>query len=430
MRKFLATFIIIIWLGPIFIFANEDILTLKESISIALENNASINLAREKINEARAGKGQAVSHFLPKIYSASSYTKLDEESTMSLGAGMPSVVVTEDEIYDYNLGLTQPIFHGGLVSAYKMQRENLEANQSNFEVVKNDLTFEVKRAYFKVLDTEKSKQVAEDTVGQMKAHLETVEARFGEGLIPEVEVLKTKVSLANARQNLVNADNGLELAKSSFNSLLNRNLGEEVRLEDILNFKDYDATLSVSITKALALRPEIEQMQHELNMLEGGISVARSSFYPQVSLIGNWDKKKGDEIPVDEWYESWSAVVSVELDIWDWGENLNEVRKASSKLEQLRSNFELLKDSIELEVRQAHFNFLASKEKLDLQKQAVKEAEKNYRDTLLRFKEGISTNTDVLDAQTLFTQAKTNYYKALYGCNIAIAGLERATGQR
>jgi outer membrane protein TolC len=71
---------------------------------------------------------------------------------------------------------------------------------------------------------------------------------------------------------------------------------------------------------------------------------------------------------------------------------------------------------------------IASKEKIKLQKETVKEAEKNFRDTSLRFKEGISTNTDVLDAQTLLSQARMNYYQAFYDYNIAVSALERAVG--
>jgi outer membrane protein len=427
MRKVLFVFILVF---PLFAFAQGAPLTLEESISIALENNASIKLANEKIKEARAEKGQALSNFFPKIYSSSSYTRLDEESTIDI-TGMPSIVLSDDEIFDYNLGLTQPVFTGGrLISSYQLQKENLKANQNYFEAVKNDLIFEVKRAYFKVLEAKKFKQVAEETVNLTKAHLDVVEAYFKEGLVPEVEVLKARVALANARQSLINADNTVELAKSHFNSLLNRNLGEEVNLEDILTFEDYDVILSSSISQARNSRPEIRQMQNKLKMSGEGVDIARSSFSPKISLIGNWDKMKGAELPIDEWEESWSAVVSVELDIWDWGENINEVRKANAQLEQMKNSFALLENDIELEVRQAYFNLIAAKDKIKLQEEAVKEAEKNFHDTSLRFKEGLSTNTDVLDAQTLLAQAKTNYCEALYDYNIAVSALERAVGEK
>lgn len=419
MRKLIF---IILLSFPLFVFASEDILTLEESVSIALKNNASIKLANEKVKEAQAEKSQALSYFFPKIYSSSSYTRLDEKSEMA------SVVLSDDEIYDYNLGLVQPIFHGGLLPAYNLQKENLKANQSYFESAQNNLVMEVKKSYFQVLGAEKFKQVAEESVTLTKAHLNTVEAYFKEGIVSEVEVLRVKVALANARQNLIDADNNLELAKSYFNSLLNRNLGQEVVLEDILHVKDYDILLSSAISQAINSRPEIKEANSRLKISQSGVSIARSSFLPNISLIGQWDKIKGAAVPIDQWQESWSATVSVEMDIWDWGENLNGVRKATSQFKQVRSSLELIVNNIELEVRQAYFKLLSEKEKIKVQEKAVEEAEKNFRDTSLRFKEGLSTNTDVLDAQVLLSQAKMNYYQALYGYNVVLSELERAMG--
>ena len=425
MRKLLF---VIILIYPLLLFAEGKPLTLEESISIALQNNASIKLASEKIKEADAEKSQALSNFLPKIRSSSSYTRLNEKQTLSIDPSMPSVVVSDDEIYDFNLNLVQPVFHGGLIPAYQLQQENLEASQNNFEAVQNDLVLKVKKAYLGVLETEKLKQVAEEAVTQVKVHLNVVEAYFKEGMASEVEVLRAKVALANTQQNLINANNGLELAKSLFNSLLNRNLGQEVILEDILHFEDYNITLSSAVSQAINSRPEIRQMQNNLKISEEGISIARSFFFPQVSLIGNWDKKKGAEIPIDEWQESWSAVLSVEMDIWDWGENLNGVKKANAQLEQMKSSLTLLESGIELEVRQAYFDLIAAKEKIKVQEEAVKEAEKNFDNSSLGFKEGVTTNTDVLDAQMLLSQARTNYYQALYEYNIAVSTLERTVG--
>jgi outer membrane protein TolC len=164
-------------------------------------------------------------------------------------------------------------------------------------------------------------------------------------------------------------------------------------------------------------------------MAEQGVRIARSDFFPQVAFVGSWDSRKGEEIPVDEWEQSWNATVQVSVDIWDWGENRNEHRRAKAELTRLESRFLLLKNEIEMEVRRAYLVLLAAKDKIKVQEEAVKSAEKNSRDTSLRFKEGVATNTDVLDAQIMFSQSRTDYYRALYGYNLALAALERAVGK-
>lgn len=418
--------VLVIHFFPLAIFG--DTLTLDESISEALENSLSIMVAREKILEAEAEKGKALSNFFPKIYASSSYTAIDEEISWSLPVG--SVTVVDDKIYDYNLAFVQPLFTGGgITSLYRMQTKNFEASKKHFEKVRNDLIFEVKKFYFKILETEKLGKVAEEAVNQVRAHLEVVENFFREGMVPEVDVLKARVVLANAKQNLINANNGAKLAKSYFNNLLNRNMGMEVNLEDILSFQEINFHLSSLIEEAFDNRPEIEEMKDRLNMAEEAVKIARSSFFPQVAFKGSWDRSKGSIFPVDEWYESWSAVVQVNMDIWDWGENRNELKKAKANLGQFKSVLRLLRNSVELEVRQAHLALLAAKEKIRVQEEATKEAEKNFHDTSLRFKEGMATNTDVLDAQTLLLQVRSDYYRALYDYNLSLAALERAVGK-
>ena len=69
------------------------------------------------------------------------------------------------------------------------------------------LIFGVKKFYFRVLAAEKLRKVAKEAVNQVGAHLEVVENFFREGMVPEVDVLKAKVVLANAKQNLINANN-------------------------------------------------------------------------------------------------------------------------------------------------------------------------------------------------------------------------------
>ncbi len=409
---------------------SAEMLTLEESISEALENNPSITAAMARIQEAGAEKGKALSNFFPKIYASSFYMRLDEEREIELPSFGESIPFSSDEIYGYSLSLTQTLFTGGkITSLYRMQSENLEASEKQFEKVRNDLVFGVKESYFRVLESEKLRKVAEEAAVQVGAHLEVIENFFREGMVPEVDVLRSKVTLANAKQNLINAENGVRLSKFRFNSLLNRDMGLDVSLEDVLSFEDLDFDLPSLIGEAFANRPEMLELGNRLKMAEQGVRIARSDFFPHVAFVGNWDNRKGEEIPVDEWEESWNATVQVSVDIWDWGENRNEHRRAKAELTQLESRFLLLKNEIELEVRRAYLVLLAAKDKIKVQEEAVKSAEKNSRDTSLRFKEGVAANTDVLDAQTMFSQSRTDYYRALYGYNLALAALERAVGK-
>ena len=85
--------------------------------------------------------------------------------------------------------------------------------------------------------------------------------------------------------------------------------------------------------------------------------------------------------------------------------------------------------NIDLEVKQAHLKTQEAQNNILAIEKAIEQAKENLRITEERYKEQVSTTTDVLVAQTLFTETMTNYYNALYDFKIAKAILYRALGQ-
>jgi len=104
------------------------------------------------------------------------------------------------------------------------------------------------------------------------------------------------------------------------------------------------------------------------------------------------------------------------------------VREKETRLVQTKDAKVQVEDGISLEVKDAHLRLTEARDKIDVAKLAIEQAEENFRINQERFKEQVATATDVLDAQTLLTQARTNYYNALSDYNIARAKLERAMG--
>ena len=87
-----------------------------------------------------------------------------------------------------------------------------------------------------------------------------------------------------------------------------------------------------------------------------------------------------------------------------------------------------MKDMVTLEVKKAYLYIQDSEKNIVVAEKAIEQAEENFRINEERYKEQIATSTEVLDAQTLLTQARTNYYNTLNVYNIAKAKLERAMG--
>jgi len=115
--------------------------------------------------------------------------------------------------------------------------------------------------------------------------------------------------------------------------------------------------------------------------------------------------------------------------LFDWGKTKAEVKRLTRQRHALKKAYAYLKDQIKLQVKRAYLNLKEAEKNIKTAEASVAQAKENYRITDLQYKNQVTTSTEVLDAQTLLTQAQTNYYTALYRYNIAIAELERAMGK-
>ena len=298
------------------------------------------------------------------------------------------------------------------------------------ETAKRDLILQVRVGYFTILRAEKFLDVAEQQVKQFEAQLEVTKAFFDFEKVSMNDVLQAKVSLANARQSMAKAANDVETAKASFNILLRREITTPFEVVDILAYKAFPLSYEESLEEALRLRPEIKAAHINIDQTKENVKIARSGFFPTVSLAGNynrssdwWTLEKGIQI------DRWSVQASATFTLWNWGNTVFKVGENKVKVTQAEDSKNQLVDSITLEVRDAYLNMLVAEKNIRVAETAIEQAEENLRMFEEKYKYQLATQTDVIIAVTFLVQARTNYYGALSDFNVAKAQLERALGR-
>ena len=114
--------------------------------------------------------------------------------------------------------------------------------------------------------------------------------------------------------------------------------------------------------------------------------------------------------------------------MWDGGQTQNKIKVAQDALEKAKEANLAAVDMVNLEVQQAYLNLRAAEQTIQSTQTAVNEGQENFRIALLRYRAGVGTNLDVLDAELKLTQARNNYVDALYSYNVSISALEQAAG--
>jgi len=411
-----------------------DVLTLEESIKIALERSLSVKSAEQEIKAKEFQERSSRADFFPKLSTSYTYTRLDEDT---VNDAKYSVLTQEfsrlqTDTYEFNVTATQPLFTGWrLTTLRELASLVVDTAEIKKEAVIEDLVLNVKEAYFGILKAEKLKKVAIQAAEQLEAHLRVAQAFYDVGIIAKNELLQTGVQMAQARQDLIRATNLGEIARSVFNKLLRRGLDKKVKIEDILDYHPVELTLDQCMEWAELNRPEIKELSLNVMSAEKGVEFSKSSYYPSVNLIGNYQRRADDALlgsDPGEDVDSWAIILKGEWAFWEWGKTRHDVAATRARLAKVKYLLKDIKDNIQLEVKKAHLYLTEAEKSIQVARTAVVQAEENFRMNEERYKQQVATSTDVLDAQTLLTQARTNHFNALSEHNIAWARLERAMG--
>ncbi|MEW5768412.1 MAG: TolC family protein [bacterium] len=415
--------------------ASEEILTLEKCVELALKNSPAIHQAWLEKEKAVVKIKEARTAFYPQLELSANYTRLDESPSIEGGSfggiSFGDISFGDDDIYSLKGSAQQPIYTGGKIdTSYRIAKISKELADWDYEKVKADLILKAKSAYFQALKAEKFKLVAGEAVRQVEAHRDLTSNLLEAGIVAKLDLLKAEVVLAQTKQNLIKAEDGLKMAQSNLNILLDRPIEEKVALEELEDYKPLNLTLDTCLKRAMADRPELKQMEMNIALAKLGLKLARSSYYPKVALIGDYDYQKGSSQAPEDWEGSWSITLSGSINPWDFGKTRSQVKVAGLELSRVEDGQAQLVDGITLEVQQAYLASHTAFSSIEVAKEAIGEAEEGLRITEEKYKVGMATSTDVLDAQTDLISARTNYYTALYDYFIAMAELSKATGEK
>jgi len=407
-------------------------LTLEDGIKIAIERSLVLHSAMTGVLGSRFKQKQAMTNFLPTWGGQYSYSRYDSPVTVGVtqAAGLGGPLSSQD-VFNLNTSVTQPIFTGGAnLANYRIQTLGVDISKTNVESAKRDIAFQVRTGYFTILRTLKLRDVAEQTVKQFNAQLEVAKAFFDVGIVAKNDVLQAEVSVANSRQTLVRAENDLAVAKSSFNTLLRRDVNIPFTVVDILEYKAFALSFEESLQEALRQRQEIKNAELAIRQAQENVKIARSGFFPTVSISGNYNRfSEGVALSGDITSDRLTFQTLATFTLWNWGNTAYKVGESKVQVSQAQDVKGEILDSITLEVKQGYLNMLTAEKNIFTAQKAVEQAEENLRMNEERYKYQVATATDVLIAVTLLEQTRTNYYSALADFNIAKAQLERAMGR-
>lgn len=411
------------------------VLTIKESIRLALSQNPYHLAAGERVEAAKSQVREAAAGFFPTLDAQGLHTlneKVFELEFPSFIPGEPPQKVEMDFTRDYQFSMTftLPLFTGGrLTSGFKQAKYNLLSTQEAVRQSKHVTVFNAKKAFYGCLLAKDFVKVAEEAVEVAEKHLKNVKSLYEVGMASKFDLLRSEVQLANLKPQLIKTRNNFQISKLSLKTLLGLELSQPIEIKGDLTYKASEPDLEECLAKALLKRPEISQLLYQKKMAGEMVKLALASNLPTIAVQGTYnfwaDRFNFNK---DTWQSFYAVNLVFSIPLFNGFSTSARMAQSKALIREIEFTKKGIMETVRFEVRQAILNLNEAKESLLSQEKNVEQAQESLRIAELNFSEGLATTLDVSSVQAALSQAKTNYSQALFDYVISLAQLDKAMG--
>lgn len=403
-------------------------LTLEAALAYAAEHNPALLRTREQIREQEGVLVTARAARLPALAATAGVTRVDRDRLES--------AVADDRGWSVEIAATQVLYAGGGLQAREQgQREQTEAARLAFTAALNDTRLAVHQQFYTVLLNRELIGVQEEALRVLEGELANARSRRDAGTGSDFDLLRAEVAVANARPALIRARNAYLTAQDALRTTLGAPGSGAAPVTDLavegrLDVAARDVALLDAVTTARAQRPELLRQERLEKATARGITAARSGYQPTVSAVAGYAWSRPSLLTTTaSRLDGWSAGLQASWNIFDAKATAGQVAQAKSRAQQARLSTEEISLAVELEVRTAHASLTEAAELLRAAEQVVTQARESLRLAQSRYSAGVATQLDVLTAQSALTQARSNLAQSQHAYAVALASLDRATGQ-
>ena len=409
------------------LYLNQEI-TLEVLLEYALRRNFTIHSALQRVMEQSGLVLEVKSGQMPRLSIQSRYAEQDESLAMN---------TYRPGDWTVSLQLSQPLFAGGgLLAQSRSQELIVEAFRYASATLITSTIQTVTKEFYAVLQAEENIEVELENIALLQEQLSSVTSLFDNGVVSKFDVLQAKVSLANAKPQLILAENSLRLALAQ----LQRSIGfthytdtdgfhPEAKFIGPAKLETLDYASANLLDLAYRQRPEIKEQEMYLASSKESLKAAKSGRWPTLILSGGYDFRRSYEA-LDDRFENivdgWTVGITSSWNIWDGRETAGRIMQAMARLRQSEIQIEIVKQNIKVEVQTALSEIESATELLNASEKTTELAIEALRLADERYAVGRATYLDNLQARLALTQARNNKVRAKYRYLSAGADLERA----
>ncbi len=396
--------------------------TLAESIQSGLKQSlAVVNAARTR-KIAKLTRTRAISDALPSITGIADYSLYDTEN------------LTETGSRTVGAEASWRIFSGGkTLSAIRASKAYRQLTSYQERRIRETQVRDIILSYYRVQLINTRVATLEQSVKQLADFEEETHKKYEAGTASEFDWLSAKVSLANERPHLIQAQNDLRIAREQFRNLTYLAEGS-FTLSDPLEYIPAKIDLDEAITVGLAKRPELLEKKNAISLRKEDVTQKRSKYLPTLDLFANYNTYKPDPFSFlpgsasDGWKEHWSAGARATWTLFDGGLRRADLGESKLMMAIEEDEYRDLVRSATLDIRTQWLRERDAEEAINATAENIELAQRALNIAGNRFDAGLGTHLEVTQANLELSNARLARAQALYEYVAATARLKHAAG--
>ncbi|MBD3867800.1 MAG: TolC family protein [Acidobacteria bacterium] len=419
-------------------------LTLEEAIQIAMEGNRQLDIASASADAAEQSSVEARSHLVPRVDLIEDFSwttnpvyvfgnLLGQESFTAANFDI-GFLNQPDSLTNFRtqVMVSQPVYTGGKIrSGVDAARAGRDAAESDRERTRQQVVHQVLDAYTGAVLAERYREVAGESLKTSQAHEKLVADMYQAGLVVESDLLQVQVRRTEIEEMVIRAESAAAVSMAGLNMVMGEPMGKVYALSALCDsgackVEDEEA-LEVLVNEARAGRPDLKASALKAEAASLMIREARSGGRPEVGVSGIYEANAEDFIGADG--TNWSVMAHARLRLFGGKEVRAKVARSEAEHRMALSASELMGQSVELEVRTAFHELKAARKRIEQAGMAVGLAGASLVMVEDRYREGLTTLVELMEAETALTSARTREVQARRDLLLADATLKLAIGR-
>ena len=443
MDRIVLSTVIILFIGGL-LFAQETdtvSLSLHQCVQTAVEENINIRTARIDHENSRYKRAEAISAIVPKISVGVNFQdNISLPTTMVpgeiFGQSGTTVPVQMGAKFNTNANATVSwvLYNQTALTAIQLAQKMSELGDLNIEKVAEELAAEVAKLYFLAVVTNQQKQLVENNIARTKRLRDIIGILTDNGMAKQVDYERISINLENFYTQLSNVKAGLEHQHNMMKYMLNIPLTRSVVLTDTseiqllqnmhVNFSDFSGHIDVRLLEA----------QQEINLISQRI--VKNGYMPSLSFTGQYAihgmrsqfRNYFNDSPENRWLDVSYIGLNLSVPIFDGGEKRAKSLQAKMDYQRTAVLLTYRNEKFMADYQNAVNDYNSHRKNLERQKQNIALAEKVYRETALKYREGLAGMSDLLQDEMSLNAAQAAYLNALFNYREAEIKIMSLTG--